>query len=93
VYSPPLVAEMMTVREVAQRSKLGEKAVRKAIHCLELRASKLRGQWRISEADYEAWVESGRLVVLPVEVVITPVTPAERGSLAALRRIEGATAA
>ncbi|HEY2355086.1 MAG TPA: helix-turn-helix domain-containing protein [Gaiellaceae bacterium] len=83
----------MTVREVAQQSKFGEKAVRKAIHCGELRASKLRGQWRVSETDYEAWVESGRVVVLPVAVVVAPAVPTARGSLAVLRRIEGETAA
>jgi excisionase family DNA binding protein len=83
----------MTVKEVSQLSKLGVKAVRKAIKCGELRASKLRGQWRMTDADYAAWLESGRLLVLPAAVVLAPAAPAARGSLAALRRIEDETPA
>jgi excisionase family DNA binding protein len=87
------VAEILTVEEVAGRSKLGEKAVRNAIRRGELRASKLCGRWRIRERDYEAWFDSGRLVVAPIVPVEVPAAPAVRGSLAALRRIEGETAA
>lgn len=87
------MAEILTVEEVARRSKLGEKAVRNAIRRGELRASKLCGRWRIREKDYEAWFDSGRLVVRPVAVVEVPAPPGLKGSLAALRRIEGETAA
>lgn len=87
------MAEILTVEEVARRSKLGEKAVRNAIRRGELRASKLCGRWRIRETDYEDWFDSGRLVVLPVTVAAVPTAPAVKGSLAALRRIDSETAA
>ena len=87
------MAEILTVEEVARRSKLGEKAVRGAIRRRELRASKLCGRWRIREADFEDWFEAGQVVVRPVAAVEPPPAPAVEGSLAALRRIEGETAA
>ena len=87
------MAALLTVREVAERSKLSEKTVRRAIHSGELEAKKLRGCWRIREAAYEAWVDSGDLPAPRVVVLPTPAAPASRSSLAALRRIEGETAA
>lgn len=87
------MAEILTVEEVARRSKLGPKAVRNAIRRGELRASKLCGRWRVRERDYDDWFDSCRIVVVPMTVVEVPTAPATRGSLEALRRIEGETAA
>jgi excisionase family DNA binding protein len=95
VYSLPKMAEtdLLTVEEVAHRSKLGEKAVRRAIRRGELRASNLCGRWRIRERDCEDWFDSGR-VAGPAGVVLNvPPAPPVTGSLAALRQIEGETAA
>jgi excisionase family DNA binding protein len=88
VYSLPKVAEILTVNELAQRSKLGEKAVRNAIRRGELRASKLCGRWRIRESDYEAWVEAGTYVPLRRTAALGPPVSPRRGSLSALKRIE-----
>ena len=88
MYSLPKVAEILTVKELAWRSKLSEKAVRNAIRRGELRASKLCGRWRIRETDYESWVDAATYAPLrPAAVPGPPVSP-PRGSLAALKRIE-----
>lgn len=87
------MAVILTVREVARQSKLSEKAVRNAIRRGELRASKLCGRLRVRETDYEEWFDLGRVGVRPVVLVDVPAAPAVKGSLAALRRIEGDTAA
>lgn len=89
----PLVAELLTVREVAERSKLGEKAVRKAIERGDLPASKLCGRWRILPADYDGWVTRARFVPrFPAAEASVPLPPPVQGSRAALRQIESEAA-
>ena len=83
---------LLTVAEVARRSKFGEKAVRNAIKRGELRAYKLCGQWRIRDDDYEEWVEGSKYVPASAAVAETVPVPPMRGSLAALRRIESEAA-
>jgi len=81
---------LLTVRDVATRSKLSEKTVRRAIRRGELIAFKVRGRWRVRESDYEAWIERGRAVPVRAEsITFEPLAPV-RGSLSALRRIETA---
>jgi len=80
--------ELLTVDEVAERSRFSTKTVRRAIRRGELRASKPCGRWRIRPCDFEDWVERATYIVDEAAVApqLAPVPP--RGSGGALRRIE-----
>jgi excisionase family DNA binding protein len=84
--------ELLTVEEVARHAKLSQKTVWREIGRGNLKAYKLSGRWRIRIADCEAWID--RAAYAPEQVDArshAPATPS-RGSLAALRRIEGEAA-
>ena len=77
----------LNIQEASARSGFSTKTLYRAIAADELRAKKVRSRWRIAVSDLEAWL-------LPRPVVARPrllgvAAPAETGSLAALRLIEG----
>lgn len=88
--------QLLTPAEVAQRCRLSQRVILRAIRAGELRGYKLRGRWRIDERDVEAWLSASLhvpAVPAPIELPAPAVQPAT-GSLAALRAIEqGARAA
>jgi len=84
--------DLLTVSEVALLSRLSGKTVYRAIHCGELRASKLRGQWRIRWRDYEDWVRRGAYVPRDLSADAPVPAPPAQGSRAALRQIESEAA-
>ena len=85
--------DLLTVPEVAQLARLSEKTVYRAIRCGELRASKLRGLWRIRRDDYEDWLRGAAYVPETRPVAKSDqAAPSARGSRAALRRIESEAA-
>ena len=49
--------EVLTIKEVAQLLKVGEKTVYSMAQTGELPAFKVRGQWRFSRKDIDAWIE------------------------------------
>jgi len=49
--------EVLTIKEVAVLLKLASKTVYSMAQRGELPAFKVRGQWRIRRADFEAWME------------------------------------
>ena len=49
--------EVLTVKEVAGLLKLAEKTVYSMAQKGELPAFKVRDQWRIRRADFDAWME------------------------------------
>lgn len=51
---------MLTVKEVAERLKIGEKTVRGWLRAGKLKGSKLpNGDWRVREMDVERLLEAG----------------------------------
>ena len=50
--------EVLTIKEVAGLLKLAEKTVYSMAQQGELPACKVRGQWRIRRADFDAWMEA-----------------------------------
>jgi excisionase family DNA binding protein len=49
--------EVMRLKEVAALLKVGEKTVYSMAQQGELPAFKVRGQWRFSRKDIDAWIE------------------------------------
>jgi len=49
--------EVFTVKEVATLLKVGDKTVYSMAQAGELPAFKVRGQWRFSRKDIDAWIE------------------------------------
>lgn len=49
--------EVLTIKDVGARLKVGEKTVYSMAQKGELPAFKVRGQWRFSRKDLEAWME------------------------------------
>tara|TARA_R110002049_G_scaffold309189_1_gene518295 strand:+ start:13577 stop:13783 length:207 start_codon:yes stop_codon:yes gene_type:complete len=49
--------EVLRIKEVAQLLKVGEKTVYSMAQTGELPAFKVRGQWRFSRRDIDAWIE------------------------------------
>ena len=49
--------EVLTIKDVAQLLKVGEKTVYSMAQSGELPAFKVRGQWRFSRKDIDAWIE------------------------------------
>lgn len=84
-------SKLLTVRDVGRLAELGPKGVRNAIKRGELRARKIGGEWRITEDEYEAWIERGARHAAAEVVEVVPVPPV-CGSLEALRRIESEAA-
>jgi excisionase family DNA binding protein len=52
-----LVDEILTLVEVAQLLKVGEKTVYTMAQKRELPAFKVRGQWRFKRDDIDTWIE------------------------------------
>ena len=48
--------ELLTLEEVAQRLKISVQTVRRMIADKELKASKIRGQWRVRSDDLERYI-------------------------------------
>ena len=87
---------LLTVREVAEYSRLSPKAVRRAIAQGELQASRLRGQWRIDPEHLREWIEANRHHPQRDDDELgppVPITPRRIGSPAALRALEGGSPA
>lgn len=71
---------------------MSPKTIRREIERGNIGAHKLGSRWRIPEKDYAAWIERARYIPVEKEPADwIPVVPA-RGSVAALRRIEGEAA-
>lgn len=87
---PEMAVTLLTIPEVATRSKLSEKTIRRLIARGELVACKVGGRWRVRESDCEAWLDRGRVVPLTNGRVVPGRTVPVRGSLDALREIEAA---
>jgi excisionase family DNA binding protein len=49
--------EILKLRDVADLLKVGEKTVYSMAQTGELPAFKVRGQWRFSRKDIDAWIE------------------------------------
>jgi len=50
--------ELLTLKEVAQRSKVGMRLIREAIGRREIRVVKFTGKiWRVRESERQAWIE------------------------------------
>lgn len=49
--------EVLTIKEVAALLKVGDKTVYSMAQNGELPAFKVRGQWRFSRKDLDAWIE------------------------------------
>lgn len=49
--------EVLTIRNLATLLKVGEKTIYKMAQSGELPAFKVRGQWRFSRKDIDAWIE------------------------------------
>jgi len=52
-----LADEVLTIQEIAALLKLADKTVYSMAQEGELPAFKVRGQWRVRRADFEAWIE------------------------------------
>ncbi|MEZ5519649.1 MAG: helix-turn-helix domain-containing protein [Gammaproteobacteria bacterium] len=51
------IEEVLKIKEVAALLKVGEKTVYSMAQTGELPAFKVRGQWRFSRKDIDAWIE------------------------------------
>lgn len=49
--------EVLKLKDVAALLKVGEKTVYSMAQAAELPAFKVRGQWRFSRKDIDAWIE------------------------------------
>lgn len=49
--------EVLKIKDVATLLKVGEKTVYSMAQSKELPAFKVRGQWRFSRKDIDAWIE------------------------------------
>ncbi|MBA56403.1 MAG: DNA-binding protein [Pseudomonadales bacterium] len=49
--------DVLTIKEVAALLKVGEKTIYSMAQSGELPAFKVRGQWRFSRKDIDAWIE------------------------------------
>lgn len=56
---------LLTVREVGERVRLSEWAIRRAINDGELEAFKVRGRIRIDEGAVEAWLAGSVVASVP----------------------------
>ncbi|MDJ0628568.1 MAG: helix-turn-helix domain-containing protein [Rhodobacter sp.] len=50
--------DILTIRDVAARLKLGERTITAMLGCGELPGFKLRGRWRLRKVDFECWLEA-----------------------------------
>ena len=57
--------EVLKLKEVASLLKVGEKTVYSMAKSGELPAFKVRGQWRFSRKDLDAWIERQKQVTQP----------------------------
>ena len=49
--------EVLKLRDIAALLKVGEKTIYSMVQAGELPAFKVRGQWRFSRKDIDAWIE------------------------------------
>jgi excisionase family DNA binding protein len=54
--------EVLKIKGVAALLKVGEKTVYSMAQAGELPAFKVRGQWRFSRKDIDAWIEQQKLM-------------------------------
>jgi excisionase family DNA binding protein len=85
--------ELLTIREVAALVRLSVKTVRRAIASGELVASKVRGRWLVTVPEVNAWIERARFVPPSGTGREVRMPAPDRGSLAALRRIDSESGA
>jgi excisionase family DNA binding protein len=50
-------ADVLTIKEVSDLLKIGEKTAYTMVKAGELPGFKVRGQWRFRRADIETWIE------------------------------------
>ena len=81
------MAAWLDIAGAARRSGFSPKTIYRAIAAGELRAAKVRSRWRIAAHDLETWLLPRPTVAGPA--VVRVAAPAETGSRAALREIEG----
>lgn len=55
-----MTVELLTTDDVAALVRLSAETIRDAIRDGDLKASKLRGQWRIHPDDLATWLDNGR---------------------------------
>jgi excisionase family DNA binding protein len=55
------IEEVLKIKEVAALLKVGEKTVYSMAQTGELPAFKVRGQWRFSRKDMDAWIEKQKI--------------------------------
>lgn len=71
--------DILTIRDVAGRLKLGERTVMAMLADGELPGFKLRGQWRIRAADFETWLSrvaaGGNVLSVTADVLGPAPTP------------------
>lgn len=70
--------DILTIRDVAARLKLGERTVMAMLGAGELPGFKLRGQWRLRRRDFDQWLSSvaaGGNVVTVTTQILRSVTP------------------
>ena len=58
--------EILKLKDVAALLKVGEKTVYTMAQAAELPAFKVRGQWRFSRKDIDAWIERQKYTVRDV---------------------------
>ena len=59
---------ILTIREVAELLKIGEKTAYTMAQRRELPSFKVRGQWRFRRADIDRWIEQRVEVAVPARV-------------------------
>jgi excisionase family DNA binding protein len=55
--------EVLKLKDVAALLKVGEKTVYSMAQAAELPAFKVRGQWRFSRKDIDAWIEQQKRTI------------------------------
>lgn len=71
--------DILTIREIATRLKLGERTVTAMLAAGELPGFKLRGQWRLRREHFERWLSrvsaGGNLMGVTAEIMASSVQP------------------
>lgn len=60
--------EVLKLRDIAALLKVGEKTVYTMAKAGELPAFKVRGQWRFSRKDIDAWIEQQKQTTQKIDV-------------------------
>ena len=66
--------EVLKIKDIAALLKVGEKTVYSMAQTGELPAFKVRGQWRFSRKDIDAWIERQKQAIQRIEAITTKLT-------------------